>query len=463
MSPIAAASPSAPSFDIPRVVWRVFLIAALVGQVLLLANPGYFSHDELQFGANVRVGSLDEVDWQHFGDWESVQFRPLTFDLWLLLSRALFKSPWAMHAAWVAMGTAVGAGLLVLLARLQVAPKVAAVFALAFVLGPYAAYTHGWVATLAELLWTGLALLAANLVLAWGGPRARDRAWVTTVAFGLTVAALCAKEAAVVLPALAALAWLLSGRKREWATATFASAVPVAIYVVLRLGVMLFTPRPEGVDAWSLASIPKQWLAYQAFAVLPSVFEVANTFVVPRRAIIALVLLGVTWGFVARAHWRAAAWWLVGGTLALGPALLLDWGSNQYAYAFSAVVAGALAVAWSKLDRPGRALVVIVGLLTTIHGLQVARTVHRVGTLQSRFSPELAKAVKAAGKDQVVTLRVSRDDWVYRRLTHHIDAYNGVRIGDRVRLVAADDPAPAQYTITKGGGLKKVEAAAAPR
>jgi hypothetical protein len=38
-----------------------------------------------------------------------------------------------------------------------------------------------------------------------------------------------------------------------------------------------------------------------------------------------------------------------------------------------------------------------------------------------------------------------------------------VRIGDRVRLVAADDPAPAQYTITKGGGLKKVEAAAAPR
>jgi hypothetical protein len=439
---------------VPLRAWILFLVVALAGQAWLLANPGYFSHDELQWAVYAGAQPLSAVDWQGPGDWRAFQFRPLALDLWMLMLRALFATPWAMHAAFVALGTVVGAGLLALLVRLRVAPVVATVFALAFVLGPVAAYTHGWVATLADLLWVGLGMLGANLVLRWsdGEPRAG------TVAAGvalLTILALLAKEAAVVLPALAALAWLLSGRRRAWAVATVASGVPVGIYFALRVAVILYTPRPEGVYAWSVLSVPTQWLAYQVFPLEPSVFEVGNALAVSGRHLgIVIVLLAAMWALVARAHWRAAAWGLAGGAFALGPVLLLQSPANHYAYAQSAVVAGALAVAWPRLRLAGRCLVGFVLLVTLWHGANVARQVHRVGVLQARFSPALAAAVAQAGGAPVRVRLPEQDTWAYVRLSHEIPAYAGVPIGERLVVVMPGDPAPVDYTVDADGGLR---------
>jgi hypothetical protein len=442
----------APLAAVPLRAWAAFLLVALAGQAWLLANPGYFSHDELQWAAFAQAGPLASLGWQHLGDWRTFQFRPLTFDLWLLLSRALFATPWAMHAVFVALGTAIGGGLLALLVRLRVAPRVAVVFALAFVLGPVAMYTHGWVATLADLLWVGAGMLAANVVVRRGGAQPRAMAVIVAI---LATLALLAKEAAVVLPALAGLAWLLSGRRREWAIATIASGIPVAIYLALRAGVILYSPRPEGVYAWSLLSIPAQWLAYQAYPLEPSVLEPQNALGVSRKQlVVALVLLAALWAVVARAHWRAAAWGLVGGALALGPVLLLQSPATHYAYAQSAVVAGALAVAWPRLGRVGRAVVGFALVVMLWHGVNVARQVHRVGVLQAKFSPALAAAVAQAGGAPVRVRLPVLDDWVYARLTHEIPAYAGVAIGDRVVVVAAGDPATVDYTIDADGGLR---------
>jgi hypothetical protein len=366
--------------------------------------------------------------------------------------RWLFALPWAMHAVFVALGTAIGAGLLALLARLRVAPAVATVFALAFVLGPVAAYTHGWVATLADLLWVGAGMLGANLVLRWGGTAPRTGAIAAAVAL-LTTLALLAKEAAIVLPALAGLAWLLSGRRREWGVATIASGVPVVVYLALRVGVILFSPRPEGVYAWSVLSVPGQWLAYQAYPLAP-VLEPQNALVSVSRTHLfgAFALLVAMWAAVARAHWRAATWGLLGGAMALGPVLLLQSPATHYAYAQSVVVAGALAVAWPRLGRPGRALVALVLVLTTWHGFAVSRQMHRVGVLQARFSPALAAAVAQAGGAPVRVRLSAGDEWVYLRLSHEIPSYAGVAIGDRVQLVGPQEAA--DYDIAADGGLQ---------
>ena len=436
---------------VPPRAWICFLLAALAGQAWLLANPGYFSHDELQWAVFAQAQPLSAVEWQGFDDWRAFQFRPLTLDLWMLMLRYLFATPWAMHAVFVALGTAIGAGLLALLARLRVAPWVAVVFALAFVLGPVASYTHGWVATLADLLWVGAGMLGANLVLAW---RERTRALAIAIA-SLTVLALLAKEAAVVLPALAGLAWLLSGRRREWAVAAIAAGVPVAAYLALRVGVILFAPRPPGVYAWSLLSVPGQWLGYQLYPLEPTVLEPQNALRVSRKQLgAALAVLVALWTVVARADWRAAAWGLVGGAIALGPVLLLQSPATHYAYAQSAVVAGALAVAWPRLGRVGRAVVGFALVVMLWHGVNVARQVHRVGVLQAKFSPALAAAVAQAGGAPVRVRLPVLDDWVYARLTHEIPAYAGVAIGDRVVVVAAGDPAAVDYTIDADGGLR---------
>jgi hypothetical protein len=434
----------APTDAAPSRAWILFFAIALAGQAWLVLNPGYFSHDELQWAAFARTGEAG----QGWGDWRAFQFRPLTFELWLVLARAWFGTPFAMHAVFVALGTAIGAGLLALLVRLGVAWRIAVVAALGFVLGPVAMYTHGWTATLADLLWVGCGMLGAHAVL-----RLSSTGAIAAVVAVVTVLALLAKEAAVVLPALAALAWWLSGKRREWAVAAIASAVPVVAYLALRADVILFASRPGGAYAWSLSGIPTQWLTYLLFPIEPHVLEpqVALRPAAWKLAVL-VALLAALWASVARVHWRAATWGVVGGALALGPVLLLQMPSNQYAYAHAAVVAGALAVAWPRLGRGGKGLLAFLLLVSTLHGAAVGWQMHRVGALQARFSPLLAAAV--AMSEAPVRVRLpERDYWVYQRLMHQIPAYSGVLMTDRVVVVANDDPAPVDYTIAADGSL----------
>ena len=136
-------------------VGAVFVLALLL-QLPLAFNPGYYSHDELQWAAFAQAGT--PAGWT---DPTVFQYRPLTFATWMALSRALFDTPMLFHAVLVAWG-ALNATLLALAGRgFGLAPRVALGGALAFVLTPYAAYTHGWVGCIADLLWVSCALVLA--------------------------------------------------------------------------------------------------------------------------------------------------------------------------------------------------------------------------------------------------------------------------------------------------------------
>ena len=94
---------------VPTVAWVV--LAALLLQWPLAFNPGYFSHDELQWAAFADGDLL--APWR---DVAAFQYRPLTFSLWMLLSRLLFDTPVAFHAVLVAWGS-LHAGLLFAIGR----------------------------------------------------------------------------------------------------------------------------------------------------------------------------------------------------------------------------------------------------------------------------------------------------------------------------------------------------------
>ena len=70
------------------------LLAAFALQLPLVLMAGYFSHDELQWAW--RAETIDFVPW--IDDRSTFQHRPLTFNLWMALSRALFDAPMAFHA-----------------------------------------------------------------------------------------------------------------------------------------------------------------------------------------------------------------------------------------------------------------------------------------------------------------------------------------------------------------------------
>ena len=230
-----------------------------------------------------------------------------------------------------------------------------------------------------------------------------------------------------------------------------ASAAVVAVYLALRLPVLLDAPANASPYQLDPTLVPHHWLAYQLFPFLPRVFEVLNTLAGGFSG--SLALAGLLWlGVVAacwRTHWRLAAWFLLGGAAALAPVLPMSATSNQYGYGFAALACMAGAAAWTRAPRWGRAALVLAAVACLWHGATVMRTMRHVGELQAVFSPALAQAVQDRDGDAPLRLRVApgAEDWVFRRLSFEIPSYRGVPIGQRVRLVAADAPADAEIGV----------------
>ena len=429
------------------------LAFGLLAQWLLILNPGYFSHDELQRAVASDAPSIASVHWVSWTDVSPLQYRPLTLNLWLVVSHLAFDHPLAYHGLWVLIGVLEGALFFLLLRRMAVSRTVAVVVALGFLLNPYAAYTLGWVATLADLLWVGAALSLGWLLLRCEQESGSLRK-AAVGALVLTTLALLAKESGIVMPVLLTIAWLLSGKKAIWRAAMIFSAVPVAVYLALRLNIILFLPRTPGVYEWSIHAMPTRWLEYQLYALLPAIFESINTLTAP---ISQLVLAGAGYLLLLWAIWRshrgAAIFFVLGGAAALGPVLLLDSASNQYGYGFFAVLLGSIAVAYRTLPLMGRLLLAPMLALVVWHSYNTDKMMYSIGQRQAMFSRALASVVKAATSTPVRLRPPANDEWIYLRLTHEIPRYHGVPIGDRVRLVAFGEAA--DYTIASDGSLKK--------
>lgn len=424
----------------------VFALVTLL-QVPLVLNPGYFSHDELQWAAIAAQG--EAFNWRAI---HTFQYRPLTFNLWIALSRALFEQPPAFHAVVVAWG-ALNAALLAVLGRRLGLPIGAAMLgALAFASGPYAMYVHGWVGTLGDLIWVTCAL-CIGIVAA----RGEQRGAIVATSFLLTTTALLAKEAAVSIPAVLALGWWLGGRQRRWGIAAAASALPVATYLALRVGVLLFSARQGNAYDWNIANIPLRWFEYQIFTPNIAVFEVGTTLArgFDKRVMISAGLWLLLAVALARIGWRWLAAFLLAGVAVLAPVLVLEASANQYAYGFAAVVALLVAAGWSRMNRFGHGLVAVLAILNLWHGVNVMREMRRVGDIQAAFSPALADAVRQSQRPMLRLVPATAGDvWIFQRLTHDIPAYRGIAIDNRVQLVETD--AAADYRIGTDGRLTRL-------
>ena len=424
---------------------QVFVLACLL-QLPLALNPGYYSHDELQWAVYAADGV--QVPWF---DVSTFQYRPLTFNLWMLLSRALFDTPMLFHAVLVAAG-ALNAALLFAVGRgLGVMPRHAAIGALAFVLSPYAVYTHGWVGCIADLLWVGCALLLALCV-----QRVQHVLLAALASALLTGIALLAKEAAFAIPPMLVLAWWFDGRKAKWLAAALTSGAVAALYLGLRIDVLLHAPREGTQYVLSVWHAPLRWLEYQLFPPILPLQEAITTLQRP----LPLLVAGVLWLGLFAALWQAgrryAALFLLGGIAALLPVLPLASAWNHYAYGFAAVAAMIIAAAWPRASRNGRIVIGVFALLTVLHGGAVMWRMQQVGRIQSVFSPALAGAVRTHADTSTVVLRTGPGikPWIVQRLTHDIPRYDGIDIGDRVHIAA--DGEAADYLVQPDGSLKPV-------
>lgn len=439
----------------PRLASRAPLLLALLALLALYlplaTNPGWFSHDELQWNARA-TGGGGAPAWVGWWDPAVFQWRPLTFNLWLLLAWICDARAELLHPLWLALGGGVALLLRSCLRALRLGPGIATGAALAFAASPFAVFVHGWVATLADLLWVGLGLIGARMVLALDPQRVGVP---LALALATTAAALLAKEAALALAPLAALAWWLSGFERRWMAATIGAALPALLYLLLRLPVLAQHDGGDSAYAWGLASVPARWIEMLLWTFLPTVPEPLPWSALPgRRALLAALVVLALLACAFRASWRTGAGLLLGGAVALGPALALGFSSPQYGYGHAAVACAALALAWPRLDRPGHAVLMFALLVSSWHAWNVQRGMRRAGEIEARFTPTLQQA--RAGALQVALLPEREGDaWLYRRLAMPLT--DGEPAG-----VVVSDPAHATHRVRADGTVEVLVAPDTP-
>lgn len=388
--------------------------AALIALYLPLAtNPGWFSHDELQWGEPAQVARFVDLPWVAWWDLHAFQWRPLTFNLWLVAAWALHATPPSMHLLWLALGAGVCALLYATLRGFGLARPGAAAAIAAFAANPFAVYVHGWTATLAELAWVACALGLACVVL-----RVRRESLAVPAVAGLAFAslALMAKEAALAIAPLLLLAWAVRGREPRWLAACIGAAIPTLAYLVSRLSMLLFDPRPFDGYAWSPAAIPLRWLEMQTWPFLVTSFELGGVMRASSSRLGLAIGVATLLALVAfRAHRRLGIGFVIGGLLAIGPALVLLQPYPQYGYAWSALACACLAAAWPRVGTPSRATLLVALVLSSWHGFNVQREMRRVGELERAFTPSLRDAAR---REAALHLYVEapRDAWIYRRL-----------------------------------------------
>lgn len=438
--------------SLPTWIITVFLTALFV-QLPMVFNPGFFSHDELQWASRANVGSVSQLPWVAWLDLDAYQYRPLTFNLWLWLSHHGFDHPKLFHAIWVLWGT-INALMLSVIGRKRGLSQAAAwLLGLLFITSPYAMYVHGWVATLADLLVMSALLLLVYLTMS------NRNGWFALLASMLfTAMALMSKESAMAIPALLGVIWLFGGRQKKWLAATVAAGFVVAAYLYLRLPVLL--QQPEGTHyTLGFWHAPLRWLEYHLYWVTPVDLEpIAITsrgwHVVTAAA--SLLFLGfwlVLWRTSRHLFWAL----ILGGLALLGPVLPIASSASQYGYLFSAWCLFLIVTAWPQVSHWGRHYLLLLGGLSMLHGFIVMAAMIYTGKIQSVFSPTLASLVSKQTSNEPIRLQLAPGarPWLFKRLTHDIHSYHGVVIGDRIQIV--DHGMSADFLIQPEGQITSLE------
>ena len=435
-----------------------FWLAALLISLPLVLNPGYFSHDELQWLAFADREHWSEVPWQGWFDFHPFQFRPLTFNTWLLLSRAFGYQPPLMHAVVVGLGLLNAWLFRACMAGSGIRTGIASGAALLFVFSPTVMQVHGWVGTLGDLYCLMAALTGVRVL-----QRNAGRSVEITAIAALTVMALWSKESALVFPALLLAAW----PQRRWSVwlPVAASVAIVAIYLALRWQVILYTPRSDGHYAWSLTNIPSRLLDYAAFPFVPSLSEthVIRLHDSAWRWVLGLGLCACLLTLVLRADWRALLALVIGWVACLGPTLLLSQSTSVYAYLATAWAFAVCAWAWQRSSVWSCRLMLGIAAVVSLHGSLVGQRIVEIGVLQNgvyaSIEPLLPTATNAAPLRLAAVQR--GDEAALQRMFHDVPSWRRIPLGERVMIVANDDSPT--VLVEADGSLRTPEAEASKR
>lgn len=340
----------------------VILVVTILGMLLLVANPGYYSHDELQ-----KLDHVEKYGFLHYlsayvvlaqGEGFGTPVRPVSFLVQGVLALVMRDYPVIVHLVDVFTHGAVAVLVFFTLLRFGFTRAVALGSACIFALNPMAVIAVGWPAALMDrwyvLFGIGALMFTESYV------RGRSGIAALGLVFLLVLAAILSKETGIMLPGLMLLfvftdASLITSR-RFW-QACAAMALPVITYLLYRLPAIVASFGGSGSGGGysaSASNISDGLQIYLAYPFLFTLTEAVNwVFVNPVLMGMAitghLAIVTVLWSVKG---WRVACGYLYFYLLFLVPLFFIPIKAAHYLYASS--IFFSIAVAWLLVGPTSR-------------------------------------------------------------------------------------------------------------
>lgn len=417
-----------------RVVFVLLFCFTLIFSLMLIANPGFFSHDELE-----RADFVSRYGFLHYltvhvmpqpGNDFGVPVRPVSFFIQGVVSLFLPTYPFLVHLVDVLIHASVATMLFVITHRLHGNRQFAWLGALIFIASPLAAFSTGWSAALMDRLYIlfGLvALVAAHSYIS------QQRGWTAllTIFFASTLA-MWSKETALILPAVLIIYPLFSlesiKNKRLWISFLVWS-MPVFLFLLYRAPALINSFSGQIATAYSpsLENVPENIFVYFIYPFLPFLTEPHTWGLSSPLSIWAavsahfslLVVLGLAFSF------RVVLAYLFGYLIFLIPILLIPGQGAHYLYGsglvFSLAIGALLALNWK---RGGKILVAIpIGLLiaSVLHTVVIQSYFYKTGSCMNRLAMTMESSYLTDGGPEIMSILVepSAPGHVLHRFTHN--------------------------------------------
>jgi hypothetical protein len=290
---------------------------AILSLLVIVANPGYFSHDELQKLDHINKSGLAAYINQYVqmraGDSFGTPVRPISFAVQGILALFMDSYPVVVHLFAVLLHALVACLLFKVVLKFSGEPRYAFLAALCFVISPTGILATGWSAALMDRLYLLFGLTAFLCSFAYVREGGNLFSLIGILVFSSM--AILSKETAVVLPLTMAVFIIAKPsdfyQSRFW-IALCVWALPIVAFMSIRYAAFIVSLGDPVVSAYkvSIENIPLSLLVYYAYPFIPSLTEAVNWVFVPNSILFCAILI--------HAILVAAIYFLVGVRYALG-------------------------------------------------------------------------------------------------------------------------------------------------
>ncbi|WP_313711480.1 hypothetical protein [Pseudomonas sp.] len=402
--------------------FAMILFIAVLGMTLIVANPGYFSHDELQkYDHVVRYGFENYLQAYlpiHQTSAFGAPVRPVSFFVQGVLALFMEHYPVVVHLSAVLTHAVIGFLLFLLVGRFTANKKVALLASLIFILNPLVMMSAGWSAALMDRWYVFFGLLA--FLAAEKYVRQKESSPLLLILLLLcSTLAILSKETAMILPGLMLLLvacdFSILKSKRFW-LAGFIWALPIIFFLAFRLTAILGSfgdPQVSDYKA-SVTNIPDNLLVYSAYPFSYALTE-ANGWVFLSVTAIALALavhavlvfiLGMTYGLKSTLTYVAMYF------LFLAPVILIPIKGAHYMYGSSLVLSTALAAIFysrTSIRHLSKAFVVFALAVLLLHSFKVQKFIYDEGQCMNRAMTSTEALYLSNGKPDAVDFQAEPD------------------------------------------------------